>query len=810
LEVVPVEIDAAGLRAAAAAAHVPEATFLEASWHALLARLTGAGELLIASWSDGRAQPDLEGAVGPYSQPLPVRSRYEPATTFAEVLDQVTRGRAEALRWQDFATSDDAAALVDAAGFLHIDISETIAVAALRPSPGSPLVLSTRRRGEQMTVELWHDAGAYSAQDAADLALRFKTLLADATREIAQPISLMTIVEAEERAALIEAGAGPAPEPAAPTPVHRLFERQARLTPDAPAVADATSEYTYGELNAAANRLGNLIRELGADRPVGICMERSCALLEAVLAILKAGSAYVPLNYEHPPARIAHQLSETGARILVTEEHLLDRIPSFEGEIVCIEDARIASYPAGDFDADPAELAYVMYTSGSTGLPKGVAVTHENLSNYATHIAARFATAGRWGVVTAISTDLGNTSIFPALISGGCVQLISPQAGMDATAAAEELGDRSLAVLKITPSHLGGLLPEAVLPEEWLVLGGEALSWDLVAQVRSLEPALKIVNHYGPTETTVGCCAYDVGEPRSDCATVPIGSPLAGARAYVLDTALEPLPAGVPGELCIAGLGVARGYIGAGDGDSPFVSDPFSQQGRMYRTGDRARRLRDGTIEFLGRLDDQVKIRGFRIELGEVEAALRRHPGVRQAAVVAQEDFLTAYITTSAPITAQELRSFLVDALPDYMIPASFVTLEALPFTPSGKVDRRGLRALEKPTEMNYLAPRTPLEQKLADIWGQLLGRDRVGIDDDFFALGGHSLLAARVVARVRSDLAVELPLASVFTHPTIASLTEEVVRMMGDTDETETARLLTELEGLSDEEAARLLSEDQ
>jgi amino acid adenylation domain-containing protein len=793
----------ARVRDAAATAGVPVALFLEACWHALMARMTGADELVIAGWCDGRAQPDLERAVGPYAQPVPIRSRFQAGTTFAEILDQVGRARAQATTCQDLASAVDLGALraQAACDFIHLELEPSsnpvLAVVAINPSCDAALLLACRSRGEELSIELRYDREAHSEQDAEELAGRLRILVASAASDPDQPVVRLDLTDPAEREQLVAAAAGPPPGEDARTPVHHLFERSARREPGRPAVAGGGAELSYGQLNAAANRLAHMLREAGAGPgvTVGLCMGRTPKLIEAVLAILKAGSAYVPLNYEHPAARLSHQLSESRAALLVTEADLVGRFAEFGGQVVCVDrDAeRIATFPDGNPEpvSRPEDLVYVMYTSGSTGLPKGVGVTHGNLANYATHMAQRLGGDGglRFGVVSAISTDLGNTCIFPALISAGCVQLISPSSATNGEAFSAELGANALDVLKITPSHLRALISgdnaASVLPRRWLVLGGEALSWSLVDQLRALSPTCAILNHYGPTETTIGCCAYEVQTARTDSATVPVGRPLPGVRAYVLDPMLEPLPAGVAGELCIAGFGVASGYVGAGDGTpSPFIDDRFSadRSARMYRTGDRARYLRDGAIEFLGRIDDQVKIRGFRIEPGEIETALSRHSAVRQAAVVPElddrgETRLVAYIATSAQPSVEDLQAFLAESLPDYMIPSAFATLDSLPFTPSGKIDRRalpGLAAVQTRREAEYVAPRDAFEQEIAGIWGELLGIERVGVFDDFFALGGHSLLATQAIMRIRRQHG-NIPLRALLTAPTVATLAEVV-----------------------------------
>jgi acyl-coenzyme A synthetase/AMP-(fatty) acid ligase len=430
-----------------------------------------------------------------------------------------------------------------------------------------------------------------------------------------------------------------------------------------------------------------------------------------------------------------------------------------------------------------------MYPSGSTGMPKGVAVSHRNLAVYTSGILERLGAGERtqFAAVSDISTDLGNTAIFPALTTGGCVHVIDPETSIDGEALAAYVEDHPIDVIKITPTHLRTLLGvgDGFLPRRWLVVGGEALSWDLVERIRATGATCRILNHYGPTEATVGCCTLEVPAQSGvwSPATVPIGQPLPGVHAYILDGQLEPVPVGVDGELCIAGAGVARGYVNRSEETAQrFVADELSQAGaRMYRTGDRARFLRDGTIAFLGRVDDQVKIRGFRVELGEIEATILRHPAVSEAAVVTREygngDLsLVAYVVASPELTPSELQSFVGHSLPEYMTPSRFVAIDALPLTPSGKVDRQ---ALPDPGAIHsrsadYVAPRDELEQQIAEIWCQLLRVDEVGVFDDFFALGGHSLLATQAIMRIRR-LYGNIPLGALFNSPTVAALAEAI-----------------------------------
>jgi amino acid adenylation domain-containing protein len=793
---VALAVDGERLDACARAAGPSTPELLEAVWHALLLRLTGGEEMLVAGRVDGRAQPDLAGAIGPYGQRAAIRTHAQDATTFAEVLDQVRRERAAAVRWQDYATAEELAALTAGAGIGFAWHDAPPEVILLRPPRERlALALSLHRADQRVIGELRYDPDAVDRRDAEAIVRRYERLLGAVLDDVQAPLSALPITGATEREHLLAQSRSAEPAPDTSVPVDRLFERVAARAPGRDAVAGDGMTLTYGELDRAANRLAHHLRERNDGRaPIGLCLERTPAMVVALLGILKSGAPYLPLNPEHPAARLEHQLREAGARVLVSEASLLGQLPAPSGALVCVDaDAgEIATHPetAPEAGTGPGDLAYVMYTSGSTGTPKGVQVTHANLAGYALGILARLGIGSdpelRFGLVSAVSTDLGNTAIFPTLISGGCLHVFSAGAATDAASLAGELGGRRLDALKITPSHLRALLADdavaTVLPRRLLLVGGEAFPWALAARVRELEPGCRLVNHYGPTETTVGCCAHEVEDsPRADAATVPIGTPLPGVVAHVLDARLEPVPPGVPGELCVAGVGVTAGYVGGRPEDQArFATAPDGR--RMYRTGDRVRRLRDGALEFQGRLDEQVKIRGFRVEPGEIEAVLREHPAVSQAAVAVQEDGrggveLVAYLVAAAAPSVEELRAFLGRTLPDYMIPAGFSTLPGLPLTPSGKVDRRALAAAadgQAERGGEYVAPRDELEAEIAAIWQELLGVERVGVTDDFFALGGHSLLVTQAIMRIRRAHG-EVPLRALLAAPTVATLADAV-----------------------------------
>lgn len=837
-EEITVAIDEAlarGLHEQAARYGAGPAAAVHAAWHAVLGRYGGEEETCCAFVAGERRHPDLEGAVGRFATPVPVLARVDGARTFAETLADVAQARAQALVRQDYAPVEGRDLDIGFAEYplalarpdgLRLEIA-----AMLCAEPELSLLAMCGVDGERLAVSLAFDPARHRRETVEGLADAMRSVLAAAAADPSVALGGIELLSARERARAL----GELNDTAAPVAaqcVHELFAQHARSAPERTAVSDGERTLTYRELDESANKLARRLQAMGAapDVTVGLCTDRSVDMIVGLLAILKAGGAYVPLHYEHPAARLCGQLAAAGAAVVVTQEPLLGRLDGFEGEIVCLDRDReaiereLAEPPQAG--ACHEHRAYVIFTSGSTGAPKGVEVGHGNLANYAADIVRRVGAdveALSFGLVTSVSTDLGNTSLFGALCSGGTLVLVSPAAAGDPGALAALMQDTHVDVLKITPSHLGALLAAGdarVLPRRWLVLGGERADWGLVERVRGLS-GCAILNHYGPTETTVGSCTFVVGEGPGEYepASVPIGRPISNTCCYVVDAGGAPVPIGVNGRLLIGGAGVALGYVGQpGLTAERFFADPFAPGGggRVYDTGDLVRWLPDGTLEFMGRIDEQVKIRGYRVEPAEVDSALRRHAGVREAITVARvlaagDMRLVTYCTLEEGIAETDLRGHLAEWLPEYMLPGAIVALEELPRTPSGKIDRSQLPDpdVEGADGAEYVAPRTPLEEAVAAIWAQVLGVPSVGVEDDFFALGGHSLLATQVVAQVRSDFAVELPLHSLFTYPTVSSLTAEIVGMMSDSEGDETARLMAELEGMSDEEAQRLLAED-
>lgn len=577
--------------------------------------------------------------------------------------------------------------------------------------------------------------------------------------------------------------------------VHRWFEARAARTPEAIALGYDGRQLTYRALNERSNQVARHLQSLGVnpDVLVGVCLDRSPEMLIGLLGVLKAGGAYVPLDPSYPQSRLALMLDDARVPVLLTEQDLVDSLPPCLAKIVRIDadreeiDARSAANLA--VEVAPSNLAYMIYTSGSTGKPKGVQVPHGALTNFLRSMRRilSFTENDALLAVTTLSFDIAGLELFLPLIAGGRVELVGRDVAIDGARLAAKLVETAATVLQATPATWRLLLDGgwAGDPELTMICGGEALPRPLAD--RLLDKGKVLWNLYGPTETTIWSSAAKV-EPGSG--SVSIGRPIDNTRMYVLDARFRPVPVGVAGELYIGGDGLARGYLGRPSLTAErFVPDPFSKRpgDRLYQTGDLARWSPDGNLECLGRIDHQVKVRGFRIELGEIEAALVRHPGVAAAAVTTREDAtgeqaLAGYVVARPGFDTGpgELRRWLRESLPEHMVPAAFMTLEALPLTPNGKIDRK---SLPDPDEVRhspggqYMPPRGPVEEALVGIWAELLGRDRIGVLDDFFDLGGHSLFATQLLARVRDTFAVDTTLREFLDRPTVAGLSRLIER---------------------------------
>jgi len=626
-----------------------------------------------------------------------------------------------------------------------------------------------------------------------------------------------------------------------------MFEEQVERTPDAVALVFEQEYLSYQELNDRANRLASYLRLAGVtlETPVGICFEQTSASIIAVLAVLKAGGMYAPLDPASPPERLTALIQAASPLLVLTQANLLERLPTHLVPCDTLTNVWAQTTQLSGENRNstvyPTNAAYLLYTSGSTGTPKGVIVEHRQVVSYIAAVGERvaFASPASFAMLQPLTVDSCLTMLFPALLTGGTLHLISREKALDAESQAESFSHTSADYLKIAPSHLAALLSGAstqyLLPRLGLIIGGEASQWEWTQHVRAQLPTgSQLYNHYGPTETTVGSLMFQEWDSVSwSQALTPLGRPLANTRIYVLDRHLQPLPVGVVGELYIAGAGLARGYLTRPDLTAErFLPDPFvgtlltdqlsearhdsgvvdrnfkqrftASSGdlsppptslpsgeRMYRTGDLVIYQSDGTIGFVGRNDEQVKIRGYRIEPGEIEAVLLQHPAIRDALVIAQEDAtgekrLVAYVIPGnmaepEQVLRSALRHHLNARLPLYMHPARIVRLEAFPLTIHGKVDRRALARAEieaqPEEETSFVAPGNAVEEALAEIWTDVLHVKQVGIYDNFFELGGHSLLATQILSRVREFFQIKLPLRTIFAAPTIAALAEAIIQ---------------------------------
>ncbi|WP_437913628.1 amino acid adenylation domain-containing protein [Sorangium sp. So ce302] len=799
-------------------------TLVQGAWALLLSRHSGERDVVFGATVSGRPPelPGSEAVVGVLINTLPVRVRVDEHEPLAAWLTRLQDRNSElrqhewtplsnVQRWSDVPGGRslfDTIVVFDS--YPEEDVSGVPSDVRVRPLPrpgggrvGDALLTAGRNNypaslivepSSELGLILSYERRRLTHEAAASLLGQCRALLeAMAARPRARLAELPLVGAAERRRLLTDLNATATASPPAAC-VHELFEAHAAARPDALAVACEETALTYGELDRKTNQLAWRLRALGVgpeDRVV-LCIERSAEMVLALLGALKAGAAYVPVDPKFPRERLRAVVQDSGARVVVTQERWAGAFDEPGPALLFLD--RDAGALAAEPDAPlgktarPDNLAYLIYTSGSTGRPKGVAVEHRHLVNYVRGVLARLplAEAGGMALVSTVAADLGHTSLFGALCSGRALHVLSEARIFDPDATAEYMSRHGVDALKIVPSHLAALLeaarPERVLPTRCLVVGGEASSWELIERIRTLAPTCTVVNHYGPTETTVGSLTWQVDPAggRSG-ATVPIGRPLPNTQAYVLGANFEPVPVGVPGELYLGGAGVTRGYHARPELTAErFVPDPFGgvPGGRLYRTGDRARLLANGAIEFLGRTDHQIKLRGHRVELGEIEARLREQPEVREAVVAAREDGgakrLVAYVVgrEAAALDAEALRGRLAQQLPDYMVPAVIVPLAALPLTANGKIDRAALPEPERagaPEAGGFVAPRSEVEATLAQIWADILRVERVGIHDNFFSLGGDSIRSLQVIARA-NQRGIKLSPKHLFDHPTVAA----------------------------------------
>ncbi|HZW29207.1 MAG TPA: amino acid adenylation domain-containing protein, partial [Isosphaeraceae bacterium] len=806
-------------------------TTLLAAFQMLLARYGGLDEIVVGTPVAGRTRPGLDGLVGYFVNLLPMRSDLSDNPSFDEFLGRVRRIVAEGLEHQDFpfslmvhrlqADPDPSRAPLFQVMFAHQKIQPLdeqglapfalgipgarldlhgLAVESIafeRQTALFDLTMMTARQGDRLWVALEYSTDLFAAATIDRLAAGFHNLLAAITREPGTRLADLPLLSNPERHQLLATWAQAPAVPHGDRAIHHRFERQAAATPDAIALVIEEESYTYWELNRLSNIVAHRLHErgVGPETVVGLYLDRWSHRVIGVLGVLKAGGAYLPLDPDHPVERLAAMLEDSGASVLLTDEALRDRLAGSASSILAVDPllARAGQADPGNprvrLGAD--NLAYVVFTSGSTGRPKGVLVSHRSLlaAGSAWEVTYDLRPSLRHLQAAAFSFDVFTGEWVRALTTGGTLVGCPRSVLLDPPALAERIRRERIDCLELVPA-LAEALAAHLEPigadlggVRLLAVGSDTLRAGLYQRLRRLVgPGGRVLNSYGLTEATIDSTCFEE-EPEGEDGPVPIGRPLPGTRVYVLDDRLGPVPVGVPGELYIAGAGVARGYAGDVRRTAHrFVPDPYGAAGaRMYATGDRARWRGDGTIELLGRRDGQVKIRGFRVEPAEVEAALARHPGVRAGVVVGRADArgatrLAAYVvpeTVPGP-TPADLRRWLNDRLPEPMVPTAFVRLEEIPLLPNGKLDRAALPAPEPETDelpgTEYLPPRTPSEEILAGITADLLGRSRVGVQDNLFELGVDSIIGIQLVSRAR-QAGLALDPAQLFRHPTLIEL---------------------------------------
>jgi amino acid adenylation domain-containing protein len=809
----------AGLKQLSQRAEVTLYMTLLAGFTALLSRYNGQEDVVVGTPIANRTRAEVEGLIGFFVNTLVLRTKLSTEWSFTRLLSEVREVALGAYAHQDLPFERlveeleperdlSRSPLIQVMVVLQNGLVKPVKFSKLKASGldletdvakfDLSVVVAEVEGGLQGAIE--YNTDLFDAATMARMARHYERLLAGAVADSEQHLSALPLLSEAERGQLLvqfnDTRRGYPQEIC----LHQLFEAQAAKTPEAIALMFGAEQVSYAELNRRANQLAHYLRKLGvgAEVLVGICLERSSEMVVALLAILKAGGAYLPLDPAYPQERLAFMLADAGVTVVVTEQGPLGQSGA---RTVCldVEAEAIGSESAAELANETVaeNLAYVIYTSGSTGQPKGVQITHRSLVNFLASMRHQpgFNCDDILLSVTTLSFDIAGLELYLPLTTGGRLVLVSQAVAADGPALLSQLLSVQANVMQATPATWRLLIAAKWQGSAGLKIwcGGETLTAELARELATR--GAKLWNMYGPTETTIWSGVYEV-DSTAMAGALPIGKPIANTEFYILDQALEPVPIGVSGELYIGGAGLARGYLQRpGLTAERFIPDGLSGQAgaRLYHTGDLARYQADGNIEFLGRVDHQVKLRGYRIELGEIEAVLGSHEQVSEVVVLARADEsgeqrLVAYVVRrdgadgGQLVGSSELRSYVKERLPQYMIPAAFVMLEQLPLTANGKVDRKALPDVELDRDAvsdRYVAARTAVEEVLVGIWEEVLGVEHVGVNDNFFELGGHSLKATQLISRVRKVFALELPLRSLFITPTVAGLGQDVEQAM-------------------------------
>ncbi|MCA2655313.1 non-ribosomal peptide synthetase [Microcystis sp. M061S2] len=794
---------------------------LLAAFDALLYRYTGSSDILVGTPIANRNRGEIEGLIGFFVNTLVMRTDLSDNPSFSQLLTRVREVTMDAYAHQDLPFEMLVEALQPERDLSHTPLFQVAFV--LQNTPKSEIAMTgltvTDLPPENTTAKfdltlamvntddglkgVWeYNTDLFESSTIERLSGHFLNLLGGiAANPQARISQLPLLTESETNQLLIEWNNTQVYYPEYKC-IHQLFEEQVKRTPDAVAVVCSQQQLTYNELNCRANQLAHYLQKLGVkpDELVGICLERSLDMIVGLLGILKAGGAYVPLDPDYPSERLQFAIADAQLSLLLTQEGLIDKLPEHQARLILLdrftEEINQNSQDNLTGVVTANNLANLIYTSGSTGKPKGVMVEHRGLFNLAQAQIKTFnlQSNSRLLQFASLNFDASIWEIIMAIGSGATLYLDTKDALMPGLPLMGRLKDYGITHVTLPPSALAALPLEEIPELQTIIVGGEACSEELIKQWAT---GRNFFNAYGPTETSV-CATVEKWTDATE--KITIGRPIANTQIYILDSHLQPVPIGVPGELHIGGMGLARGYLNRPElTQEKFIPNPFekdevspptplnkggNEPSKLYKTGDLARYLPDGKIEYLGRIDNQVKLRGFRIELGEIEALLNQNEAVQSSCVIVREDNLgdkrlVAYVVPQPEInlTINEIRQFLRAKLPDYMVPTAFVLLDAFPLTPNGKIDRRALPVPDFQSKGEYIAPRNPIEEKMAQIWAEVLKLERVSIEDNFFELGGHSLLATQVISRLQETFEIVLPLRYLFESPTIAQLSAVILK---------------------------------
>jgi amino acid adenylation domain-containing protein len=816
---------------------------LLAAFDVLLYRYSGQEDIAVGTPVALRNRPEIEDLIGFFINTLVLRTQLSGELTFRELLRRVKEVSLRAFAHQDLPFEklveelhpqrslgqsplfqvmldlQNAPMELDQINDLRLSL-----VPIETQTAKFDLTLTFSQTDEGLDSALEYSTELFDEATARRMVNNFLILLEGIAEHPDTKIALLPLLTEAEKQKLLVEWNDTKPDHRERTHVHRVFEQQAQRIPNGIAVACASEMPSYEQLNRRANQLARSLQDSGAAQGnlIGICLERSTEMPLAILAVLKAGCAYVPLDPAYPAERLAFMMKDTQLKTVITNSSLLPRIPQMPVQIICLDrdsDA-IATESEENLPTTPLldHPAYVIYTSGSTGNPKGVVISHRNLVHSTLARMAYYTEpAGAFLLLPSFSFDSSVAGLFWTLCQGG--KLVIPEEGshQDLAYLGELIERHSVSHLLCLPSLYRLLLEHEerrLKPLRVSIVAGEPCSADLAEVHRRRAPQASLFNEYGPTEATVWSTVYDF-RLFAGGNTVPIGRPIANTTLHIADRHLQPVPIGATGELYIGSEGVSLGYLNRAELTAErFIPDPFSREpgARLYRTGDLGRYRQSGDIEFLGRADFQAKVRGYRIEPMEIELALAQHPSIKQAVALIDGNSLRAFamLKPQSSASAGELRSHLKNKLPDYMVPSSFVMLESFPLTTTGKIDRKALAAMESPKpehEQEFVAPRTALEQVLARIFAVVLGVDRVGLLDNFFEMGGHSLMATQVASRVRELLGIDLPLRRIFEKPAVGVLATAILSDAPDRLRIErVAELLLQFSQVSDEQAETLL----